>query len=205
MKNYMKRGAAFCAALMMSAAVGCGSETGSSSSESKAPTDSKAATTTTAPIVEDLGNLDLSDVTNVYDVPADFSLTVEAEEGELSGDAAVLEQAFLGDFTGSGFVSIAGSGDEVAIAVEVPSEGSYNITLRLAADAEGMSNLITVDGNALTSFTSQSTDFSDTVAENVLISSAGSHTIGVRGDKGHIYIDSITITPAAPLDLSQYK
>ncbi len=205
MKNYMKTGAAFCAALMMSAAVGCGSETGSSQSGSEAPTDSKAATTTTAPIVEDLGNLDLSDVTNVYDIPADFSFTAEAEDGTLGGGAAVLDQAFLGDFTGTGFVSIASAGDEVSLDVEVPSEGSYNITLRMAADAEGMSNLITIDGNALTSFTSQSTDFSDTVAENVLISSAGSHTIGIRGDKGHIYIDSITITPAAALDLSQYK
>ncbi|MBQ7070625.1 MAG: beta-mannosidase [Ruminococcus sp.] len=208
MKNKMKRGAAFAAALMMTAAVGCGSETGSSSGkgDGKSSGDSsQAVTTTTAPIVETMGDIDLSEVTNEYDVPEDFEVSFEAEEGELGGSAEVLEQAFLGDFTGSGFVSIASKGDEVTFDVEIPAEGSYNITLRMAADSEGQSNLITVNGSALTSFSSTSKDFGDTVAENVLIPEGGSYKIGVRGDQGHIYIDSLKITPAPAIDLSQYK
>ena len=208
MKNKMKRGAALCAAMMMAAAAGCGSETGSSGSSGNSSGSSSGdapATTTTAPIVEDLGNLDLSDVKNEYSVPADFVFSAEAEDGELGGSAAVLDQAFLGEFSGKGFVSIASEGDEVSFSVDIPAEGSYNITLKMAADSAGQSNLITVDGNALTAFTSNDTQFSDTVAENVLITEAGEHKIGVRGNQGHIYVDSITITPAPELDLSQFK
>ena len=136
MKNKIKRASALCAALMMTAAVGCGSTDSSSSKDgSSSKNDSQAMTTTTAPIVEDMGDIDLTEVTNDYNVPADFSFTAEAEDGELGGSAAVLDQAFLGDFTGTGFVSIASAGDEVSLDVEVPSEGSYNITLRMAADA----------------------------------------------------------------------
>ena len=208
MKNKMKRAAALCAAVMMTAAAGCGSTDSSSSkksSTSSSADDSKAVTTTTAPIVEDMGDLDLTEVTNDYDVPEDFSFSAEAEDGELGGSAAVLDQAFLGEFSGDGFVSIASSGDEVVFDVDIPAEGSYNITLRMAADSEGQSNLVTIDGNALTSFLSSSKEFGDTVAENVLISEKGTHKIGVKGDKGHIYIDKITITPAPALDLAQYK
>lgn len=206
MKNKIKRASALCAALMMTAAVGCGSTDSSSSKDgSSSKNDSQAMTTTTAPIVEDMGDIDLTEVTNDYNVPADFSFTAEAEDGELGGSAAVLDQAFLGAFSGKGFVSIAAAGDEVNFDVDIPAEGSYNITLTMAADSEGQANLITIDGNALTSFNSSSTEFADTVAENILVSSAGSHKIGIRGDKGHIYVDKITITPAPDIDLTQFK
>ena len=88
--------------------------------------------------------------------------------------------------------------------IDFPAKGSYNITLTMAADGEGQSNLITVDGAALTNFTSTTTEFGDTVAENVLIDE-GTHKVGIKGDNGHIYIDKIKITPAPAIDLSQYE
>lgn len=190
MREIMKRTvAAVMAVLIACAAAGC-SSTGNSSSGSSSAGET---TTTTAPVVEDMGNIDLSDVTTEYDVPEDFSYESEAEEGTLSGGAAVLDKNFLGKFSGDGFVSIGSSGDMAEFEIDFPAKGSYNITLTMAADGEGQSNLITVDGAALTNFTSTTTEFGDTVAENVLIDE-GTHKIGIKGDNGHIYIDRIKIT-----------
>ena len=112
MREIMKRTvAAVMAVLIACAAAGC-SSTGNSSSGSSSAGET---TTTTAPIVEDMGNLDLSDVTTEYDVPEDFSYESEAEKGTLSGGAAVLDKNFLGAFSGDGFVSIGSSGDMVPL------------------------------------------------------------------------------------------
>ena len=201
MREIMKRTvAAVMAVLIACAAAGC-SSTGNSSSGSSSAGET---TTTTAPVVEDMGNIDLSDVTTEYDVPEDFSYESEAEEGTLSGGAAVLDKNFLGKFSGDGFVSIGSSGDMAEFEIDFPAKGSYNITLTMAADGEGQSNLITVDGAALTNFTSTTTEFGDTMAENVLIDE-GTHKVGIKGDNGHIYIDRIKITPAPAIDLSQYE
>ena len=170
MREIMKRTvAAAMAVLIACASTGCGSSTGNSSSGSSSAGET---TTTTAPVVEDMGNIDLSDVTTEYDVPEDFSYESEAEKGTLSGGASVLDKNFLGAFSGDGFVSIGSSGDMVEFEIDFPAKGSYNITLTMAADAENQSNLITVDGAALTNFTSTTTEFGETVAENVLIDEA---------------------------------
>lgn len=105
----------------------------------------------------------------------------------------MLDKNFLGKFSGDGSVSIGSSGDMAEFEIDFPAKGSYNITLTMAADGEGQSNLITVDGAALTNFTSTTTEFGDTVAENVLIDES-THKIGIKGDNGHIYIDRIKIT-----------
>ena len=76
MREIMKRTvAAVMAVLIACAAAGC-SSTGNSSSGSSSAGET---TTTTAPVVEDMGNIDLSDVTTEYDVPEDFSYESEAE------------------------------------------------------------------------------------------------------------------------------
>lgn len=77
MREIMKRTvAAVMAVLSACAAAGC-SSTGNSSSGSSSAGET---TTTTAPVVEDMGNIDLSDVTTEYDVPEDFSYESEAEK-----------------------------------------------------------------------------------------------------------------------------
>ena len=80
MREIMKRTvAAVMAVLIACAAAGC-SSTGNSSSGSSSAGET---TTTTAPIVEDMGNIDISDVTTEYDVPEDFSYESEAGKKEL--------------------------------------------------------------------------------------------------------------------------
>ena len=204
MHTNMKRMLAICLAVAMCAGIaGCGKSDNSSSGTSS-DTSSTTATTTTAPIVESIGDLDLSEVKTEYDVPADYKFESEAEKGALEGNAAVLASNFLGDYTGDGFVTIDSEGDGVSFDVDIPAKGSYNITLTMAADTKGLANLITVDGNGMTEFKAATTEFGETVAENVLIEE-GKHTIGIRAGDGHIYVDSLTITPAPAIDTAQYE
>ena len=118
MRKSMKKLLAACMAVILACtAVSCGK---SSDSSSDSGTSSAAVTTTTAPVVEDMGNIDLSEVTNDYDVPEDFKFESEAEKGTLSGAAAVLDKNFLGEYSGDGFVSIGAEGDMVEFDVELP-------------------------------------------------------------------------------------
>ena len=76
MREIMKRTvAAVMAVLIACAAAGC-SSTGNSSLGSSSAGET---TTTTAPVVEDMGNIDLSDVKTEYYVPEDFSYESEAD------------------------------------------------------------------------------------------------------------------------------
>lgn len=203
----LKRIASFCTAAALAAAMaGCGKADGSSGAEGS---ETGETTTTrkfveTEPVVETLGDFDLSDVQNKSDVPSDFKYETEAEEGKISGGAAVLDQKFAGDFSAGGFVSIAAKDDAVEFEAEFPADGSYDITIIAAADKEGVSNLITVDGASLTSFKTNTAEFGENAAENVLIPK-GKHTVGIKGSDGACYIDRLIITPAKEIDLSQYE
>lgn len=202
-----KRIVSFFTAMTLTAALAGCSNDDSSDAESTGETTASTTTRqtiTTAPVVETLGDLDLSDVPNENNAPADFRFEAEAEDGELLGTATVLDQNFLGEYTGEGFVSIAAEGDGVEFEVEIEGGGSFDITLIAAADKLGVSNLITVDGASLTSFKTNTEQFGENVASNVLIEE-GTHTIGIAASDGQCYIDSIVITPAKELDLSQYE
>lgn len=201
---YAKRALSFITAAALTAAMAGCSKGDSSGDESTGETTTTRKVITTAPVVETLGDLDLSDVQNENNAPADFRYESEAETGELSGSAAVLNQNFVGDYSGDGFVSIAGEGDCVEFEIEFEGGGSYDITITSAADKEGVSNLITVDGASLTSFKTNTDQFGENVASNVLIPE-GTHKIGFKASDGLCYIDKFVITPAEDLDLSQYE
>lgn len=189
------------AAIMLSIA-GCSKSDSDSSSDSGSKI--KRESIATQPVEETLGNFDLSEVKNDYDIPADYKFYLEAEDGTLSGGASVISKKFLGKFSGSGFVSIFAAGEQVEFDVDFPSEGSYDITLVCATNKEGVSNLITIDGAALTSFKIEAKKFDKAVAEKVLIPK-GKHKMAIKGDEGLAFIDSITITPAKAIDMSQYE
>ncbi|MBO5449513.1 MAG: beta-mannosidase [Ruminococcus sp.] len=204
MNRILKRTLSGCLALTVAACTAACANGGDSGSSGSSGSSSSKAEKKSEPVVESIGNLDLSDVTTEYDVPADFSFESEAEAGTLSGGAATLNKSFLGDFSGDGFVSVNSSEDQVTFEVEFPAKGSFNVILTMAGDTEGTTNLITVDDSVVSRFKATATSFGETVAENVLIGE-GKHTVGIKGDQGHIYIDSIKIVPAPAIDLSQYE
>ncbi len=191
---------------MTGSLAGCAGN-GSSSSEADNQSSSEAEgyqrqVITTAPVKESLGDLDLSDVQNKNDVPKDFKFEIEAEDSEISESASVLNQKFMGKYSGDGFVSLSTGGDTMEFEVEFDKEGSYDISLISAADKNDASNLITVDGASLTSFKTLTNEFTENVASNVLIPK-GKHKIGVKAVDG-CFIDKLTITASQPIDLTQY-
>ena len=184
---------------------GC-EKTDSSSSDESSKAETTRANITTAPVVETLGDFDLSDVVIENKAPADYKQTMEAEDGKLSGDAVSTDKNFLGGFTGKGFVSLFHATDKIDLDVEIPEDGSYDVNLVSAADQAGSSCQISIDGAALVTSKINSTELSDNVAEKVLLKK-GKHTITLnpKDDMKGIYIDSITFTSAKAVDLEQYK
>ncbi|WP_295153748.1 glycosyl hydrolase [uncultured Ruminococcus sp.] len=209
MKRNAKRLSAFILALTVSAAMfgcgekGSGTEDKSSKAETGSSTDGKTAAEEKAPVTETIGDFNLSGLNEVYDVPEDFSLELEAEDGTPVGQTFVMDKTFAGEFSGEGFVTIPEKGDGIEFDVEMPAKGSYDIIMRIATDNSGSNNLITVDGSAAAKFTSTEQGFAEVRAERVLIG-GGSHKLGILGDTGHIYVDTIKIVPAPALDTSQY-
>jgi len=203
----IKRIFALTLALTMSAGmIGCGNST--KEENGKNDTKSKSADDSTAEekpaVTETTGDFDLSEFTAASDVPEDLSLEFEAEKGTLLNEAMIMDKAFAGEFSGDGYVALYEKDDEVTFDIELPAKGSYNVILRLASDNVNSENLITSDGNAIKKFTSGDPKFAEVTAENVLLE-GGSHTLGVRAETGHIYVDTLKIVPADPVDLTQYE
>ena len=203
----IKRIFALTLALTMSAGmIGCGNST--KEENGKNDTKSKSADDSTAEekpaVTETTGDFDLSEFTAASDVSEDLSLEYEAEKGTLLNEAMIMDKAFAGEFSGDGYVALYEKDDEVTFDIELPAKGSYNVILRLASDNVNSENLITSDGNAIKKFTSGDPKFAEVTAENVLLE-GGSHTLGVRAETGHIYVDTLKIVPADPVDLTQYE
>lgn len=204
MKRFMSAAATL--AVILSVA-GCGkSDSSSESKDSSSESTISRQNITTAPVNETLGDLDLSDVQYKNEVPANFSFSREAESGKLSGNATVTSKNFLGKYSGDGFVTIFSADDMVTFDANFETGGSFDITLVCAADKEGVSNIVTIDGSPLVTFKINSKEFDENVAEKVLIPK-GKHSIGIKGSTeiAGSYIDSIKITPADPVDLTQYE
>ena len=203
----IKRIFALTLALTMSAGmIGCGNST--KEENGKNDTKSRSADDSTAEekpaVTETTGDFDLSEFTAASDVPEDLSLEFEAEKGTLLNEAMIMDKAFAGEFSGDGYVALYEKDDEVTFDIELPAKGSYNVILRLASDNVNSENLITSDGNAIKKFTSGDPKFAEVTAENVLLE-GGTHTLGVRAETGHIYVDTLKIVPADPVDLTQYE
>lgn len=203
----IKRIFALTLALTMSAGmIGCGNST--KEENGKNDTKSKSADDSTAEekpaVTETTGDFDLTEFTAASDVSEDLSLEFEAEKGTLLNEAMIMDKAFAGEFSGDGYVALYEKDDEVTFDIELPAKGSYNVILRLASDNVNSENLITSDGNAIKKFTSGDPKFAEVTAENVLLE-GGSHTLGVRAETGHIYVDTLKIVPADPVDLTQYE
>ncbi len=203
----IKRIFALTLALTMSAGmIGCGNST--KEENGKNDTKSKSADDSTAEenpaVTETTGDFDLSEFTAASDVSEDLSLEFEAEKGTMLNEAMIMDKAFAGEFSGDGYVALYEKDDEVTFDIELPAKGSYNIILRLASDNVNSENLITSDGNAIKKFTSGDPKFAEVTAENVLLE-GGTHTLGVRAETGHIYVDTLKIVPADPVDLTQYE
>ncbi len=220
MNTKLRRILCGCTALALIASVGCSdkedngktSESQAASTESKAETDESAAEggyqrqdIPLDPVTETLSGFDLTPVTGEDSaVPEDFEFSAEGEEGQLSGNASTMDKSFLGEFSGSGFAVVPTENDLVEFEVELPAEGSYDLDIIAATDIEGANMAVTVDGEALTTFQINSTEFSENKAEKVLIGE-GKHKIGIYPQTSSLYLDTFSVRASQKIDPADFE
>lgn len=149
-------------------------------------------------------DLDLSDYPlTASEVPEGYSITVEAESGELSGSAAAHD---LPEASGGGFVNgVNQEGDELKMTVEVEYSGFYDLSFQTMGSAGRVNNVL-ADGVKIGDITTMDpTFFADTPLNNIYLEK-GSHTISITPSWGYIDIDCLIISAAAkPITEADYK
>lgn len=217
---------AFCLAMAMCACLaGCGGNTEASGNEVTESAGGESAASestgdTTGDVSEgDTGgikavfgdirteyneSLDLSDYPlTASEVPEGYSITVEAESGELSGSAAAHD---LPEASGGGFVNgVNQEGDELKMTVEVEYSGFYDLSFQTMGSAGRVNNVL-ADGVKIGDITTMDpTFFADTPLNNIYLEK-GSHTISITPSWGYIDIDCVIISAAAkPITEADYK
>lgn len=205
---------------------GCGDQSSSSAGSSESGADSSASSATDsaaggddssftvvtsrereeipAPeVTETTGDFDLSEVQNKSDVPEDFEVSEEAEKCKLSGSAKTVDKEIFGKFTGDGYIALGSGGDAFEFEAEFPADGSYDFVVRAASSNSNNENFITVDGEQTSTFIVNEKEFTDCVAEKVNVKK-GKHKIGVQAKNGSFFVDSLKVTAAKPVDLTQF-
>lgn len=149
-------------------------------------------------------NLDLSDYPlTVSEVPADFTMTVEAESGELIGSAAKHD---LPEASGGAFVNgVNLEGDELKMTAEIPYSGFYDLNFRTMGSAGRVNNVL-VDDMKVGDITTNSPEFFGDTPLDYIYLEAGTHTISITPSWGYIDIDCLIISAAAnPVTEDTYK
>lgn len=149
-------------------------------------------------------NLDLSDYPlTKSDVPADFSLTVEAESGKLEGNAKAND---FPDASGGAYVNgVNVEGDALTMTADIEYSGFYDMNF-LTMGSEGRVNNVLVDGMKVGDITTNSpAEFGDTLLSYIYLDK-GTHEITVTPSWGYVDIDCLILTAAAtPITEDTYK
>ena len=113
-------------------------------------------------------DLDLSDYPlTKSDVPADFSLTVEAESGKLEGNAKAND---FPDASGGAYVNgVNVEGDALTMTADIEYSGFYDMNF-LTMGSEGRVNNVLVDGMKVGDITTNSpAEFGDTLLSYIFL------------------------------------
>lgn len=149
-------------------------------------------------------NLDISDYPlTKSDVPADFSLTVEAESGKLEGNAKAND---FPDASGGAYVNgVNVEGDALTMTADIEYSGFYDMNF-LTMGSEGRVNNVLVDGMKVGDITTNSpAEFGDTLLSYIYLDK-GTHEITITPSWGYVDIDCLILTAAAtPITEDTYK
>ena len=149
-------------------------------------------------------DLDISDYPlTKSDVPADFSLTVEAESGKLEGNANAND---FPDASGGAYVNdVNVEGDALTMTADIEYSGFYDMNFHTMG-SEGRVNNVLVDGMKVGDITTNSpAEFGDTLLSYIYLDK-GSHEITITPSWGYVDIDCLILTAAAtPVTEDTYK
>lgn len=121
-------------------------------------------------------------------------ITKEAESGTLTGVDIV---AVRGGFSGSGYVSgFDADGDQVAIAVNVPSAGNYVLKIKYAIESGfgAKTNDVYHNGVLVTSKVFPEAPTFTSIDIATILCTAGDNTITVKKNWGYFDVDNISLT-----------
>ncbi len=152
---------------------------------------------------------DYNDSFAVKDVPLtnaevadDFSLTVEAESGVMTGVVETKHLGASGDKTVSGFDA---DGDSLIMKVTVPSDGVYDIGVRYFSPDISKINLLYVDGVHQADLRCNVANKLDSYPVKGVYLSKGDHEIEIRPSWGWVEFDSITLTKSSAVNDDTYN
>ena len=149
-------------------------------------------------------DLDLSDYPlTKSDVPADFSLTIEAESGKPEGNAKAND---FPDASGGAYVNgVNVEGDALTMTADIEYSGFYDMNF-LTMGSEGRVNNVLVDGMKVGDITTNSpAEFGDTLLSYIYLDK-GTHEITITPSWGYVDIDCLIFTAAAtPVTEDTYK
>lgn len=150
-------------------------------------------------------SLDLSDFDfQSNDIPADFALTLEAEEGTLSGETEIPSISLEG-YSGDGYVFMKQSeGDSLTFSAQIETAGNYDLIFNTASSGGQKYNNVSVNGNKVGDVYTQDGTFSLSTVKQVYLEK-GKNDIMITPSWGWIYIDNVKIVPASSISEDTYK
>lgn len=181
-------------------------ETGSSAVTSSKPASATAADTTKKPSATTTTKKPSATTTTTVkqadDKPLNFSKTYEAENGKLSNDISVINNA---DASGGKTVGkFENDRSYCQIKINVPADAVYDIVIRSMGIGDSKENDIYTDGKKVGTFTSENNKFSDYTVSAVSLTK-GDHNIRIIKSWGWIELDKITVKTGAKISNSTYN
>lgn len=144
--------------------------------------------------------------------PIDWNSMAEVEEFDQMWDAAEAQtygkvklETGRKDYTGKGYLTgFEGDGDSCSFQVEVPFDGSFDITVVSAGLGGEKINDISVDGEIVGSFTTPSEEFEESVLKRIYLTK-GEHSIGIQKSWGWIALDALGVQTSEKLPGSTFQ
>ena len=132
----------------------------------------------------------------------DFLAVYEAENAVISGNIAVSDDSSASG--GKAVGSFSDDGDDLAFTIEVPTAGSYCLTLTSKGMGGDKYNEVLVDGENIGGFDSKGNVYSETSLRRVMLT-AGKHTVSIKKSWGWIMVDCLKVTTDDVISNSVYN
>lgn len=212
--NTLKRTAALCAAVMSCMSLtACKSDSQGTAAEGASEGGTEAAAAVEYVPIDALygevrtefnTSLDLTDYPLTQsDVPSDYSLTLEMEDGVFTGGITAYD---LPEASGGYFVNgLNTENDRIDLPFEAEYSGFYDINF-LTMGSVGRVNTVLLDGMKVGDITTKTPElFGDTPLYNIYMEK-GEHTLSLTPEWGYIDIDCAVLTAAsAPITEDTYN
>ncbi len=132
----------------------------------------------------------------------EFYAVYEAENAAISGNNNVTDDVAASG--GKAVGNFGDDGDNVIFTIEVPTAGSYCLTLTTKGLGGDKYNEVLVDGDNVGGFDSKGDTYSDAALRRVMLT-AGQHTVSVKKSWGWILVDKLTVTEDKAISSKVYE